>query len=711
MPTPPIKRSERRRCVKACDRCKRRKERCDGVRPCGRCRARGFGHDCSFAQGPPATISPVATSDRTSSSNRRNEHESDPGRSFHNPLSPGSLSIDLLDHLRPPGESSLPLSDLHSFKVAPVPQQSRLIHDCHGKLVFIGNAANLSFLHDIRHLIRDSIDRCPTADELPPGDDPLRHVRAETTPRSPSASDWVHDMIHKPPKRPDLVETKFLVWWYLRATDCVVHLFDRPKLLRELSHWLQIDQDGQQEDPGISAIFFLVLAIGAQACPENKDTIAEKYFNYGRFLTLSRIMEEPAVSAIQANILIATYLLGASRPDAASMYLGAAVRAAYALGIHRIDINRYFDSSEYILRERLWKTLRVLDLFLSASLGRSPSTHETRDTGAEADYSASADLCTIFEVILTQVYSQPKVSTDALDRISQYHRQWVARYSRGLAIDAIQPGEVTTIGEGKTAPNIGFHHLIEAYYWTTMLITRPSLIEYISRHMSKTRVYTGSNDATSPSSVQALAYACVHSAVRTADLLCGLVSAEGVPKRLPFVVNCSFVAAMVLGLAHFGDLDRTFPLRDHLVTSRTVLLRFSHHDAVAKSNLAIVDDLQVACDLYLEKRERRKMERQSLLFSGLFGTVGDIRQGLSSVGSNFLDSVGPEAQRWIELGNELSDMIPGLGGLSDHIMPISPRLLMFDSLEDLPSIPDMDTGTLSIGEWLAGDSVVSNTES
>jgi hypothetical protein len=334
------------------------------------------------------------------------------------------------------------------------------------------------------------------------------------------------------------------------------------------------------------------------------------------------------------------------------------------------------------------------------------------------------------------------VSTDVLDRVSQYHRQWASRYSKGLAIDAILPGKVTSIGEGKTAPNIGFHHLIQAYYWTTMLITRPSLIESISRHMSKSSGRTGED--TDLSSVQALAHACVHSAVRTVDLLRGLISAEGVPKRLPFVVNCSFVAALVLGLAQFGDLDRVFSLRDNLVVARTVLLLFSRHDAVAKRNLAIVDDLQMACDLYLEKRERRRMERQSLLFSGLFGTVGggyksrmplhgrpiveglqqigwppalgpgpvtDIQQFSNSDSSNILSTVGPEAQAWIDLGNELSGMVPEFGEFSDLIVPISPRLLMLDSLNDLSSFPAMATGTISVGGGLTDDSIASNTES
>ncbi|KAM5361408.1 hypothetical protein ACJZ2D_013098 [Fusarium nematophilum] len=744
MPTPKLKASERRRCTKACDRCKRRKEGCDGLRPCRRCTARGVGRDCTFAQSPPPPISPVTASGQEFSSDSHNPHEHDPGNPLPCPASPGPLSIETLHHARRPRKCSPFSRVFRSSRAAPVPQLSRLTQDSHGTFMFIGNAANLSFHKVIRNIVRDSLGRSPHADE-PTGDDTLRHLRVEATSPSRSTADWVMDMAYRPPRRPDSAEIEYLALWYLRATNCVGYLFDGPELRQKLSHWLQADLDGQQQDAGTSAVFFLVFAIGAQVCPENRDAIAEQYFNYGRFLTMSHIMEEPTISTVQANVLITTYLLGASRPDAASMYLGTAVRAAYALGIDQIDINRSVDSSEYILRERLWRALRILDLFLSTSLGRSPCTQETRDTGADTSYSASNDLCYIFEAILAQVYSKPAVSTDVLDRISQYHRQWAARYSKGLALDAILPGEVVAVGGGKTAPNFGFIHLIQAYYWTTMLITRPSLIESVSRHIYEATGHTGSNEvpASAPLSVQALAHACVHSAVRTVELLRGLMSAEGVPKRLPFVVNCSFVAALVLGLAQFGDLDRAFSLGENLDAARSLLLRFSRHDAVARRNVAIVQDLQAACDLYLNRRERRKMEREALLFSGMFGTVNgtyefqmplhgrtpveglrqaswqpalspasiaDKAQPSSSDSSNFSISIGPETQAWTGLGTELSDMVPGLGALSDLILPMSPSALMFDSFDNLPTFPATDARIFSFEEGSIDDSIEANTQ-
>jgi hypothetical protein len=391
-----------------------------------------------------------------------------------------------------------------------------------------------------------------------------------------------------------------------------------------LTSWYQVGSN-EPEEKDSAAVFFLVLAIGAQTCPENRDREAEQYFNYGRFLTSSIIMDDISISAVQSNILITMYLLGASRRNAAFMYLGSAVRAAYALGIQRHDINKHFKQSEYLLRERLWKVLRVLDLFMSASLGRPPSTHETRNTGIDGNYSASNDLCAIFEDILTNIYSSQKVLNSHLERISEHHRQWANRFPLGLATDSIKPSKFIDEADGKETPNIGLCHLKEAYYWTIMLLARPSLTKSTSKHMSKTSQDMSQCEpptaATEPD--QVLAFSCVDSAVRTVDLLKVMGDNREIPKRLPFVVNSLFVAALVLGTAYFNNLDHIFPLEKSMMGVRFLMARFSTHDPVAKGALQTIDNLQTACNIYVDERARRKMERQSLLVRNLFGTVHD----------------------------------------------------------------------------------------
>lgn len=608
----------------------------------------------------------------------------------------------------------------YSSQTTPVPQVVRLVQDERGTSMFIGDAANLSFLQTIRRLA----SRWSWASVF--SDDPERHLMVEETPVE--QPNWIVEIVKQPPRGPSPTEAQYFLKWYTLSTACVVNLFDENQLYDSLTTWLENTQGGVEQDP-MSAIYFLVLAIGAQTAPDDLDELAERLFNYGRFLTMSGPMEDISIVTAQANILITAYLLGASRRNAAFVHLGSAVRTAHVLGLHRSDVNAFFGQAEYAARERVWKVLRVLDLFLSISLGRPPSTSETRNTKADANYSATNDLCAIFEAIVTQVYSKRIVSPGPVEYISQHHRQWTTKLDKGLAADDIKPGEFVNTAHGKKVPNIGLYHVKEAYYWTIMLVARPFLVDSIAKSMS--RVNTHQEDRATSSSYpgQVLVHACVDSAIRTVDLLSGLTMTEEIPKRLPFVVNSLFIAGLVLGLAQFGDLDQMFPLEKGLSGVHKILALFSRYDAVAKRNLEIVENLQEVCHAYLGHRARQKMARHSLLIGGLFGTV-DINPGAQNMstggqtyhaghqipqspeyiatpktdgdrfnyaeGENQLAAYVPETQSIVTPEDEdLDAMMPGMAFMTDAMPPISPRVVMFDSCDGIHSLlPDVDASLL-----------------
>ncbi|KAF5654099.1 Mut3p-like transcriptional activator [Fusarium sp. NRRL 25303] len=690
MPSRKLKDSERQRCANACYNCKRRKERCDGRQPCGRCITRRVDAECSFTPSP--------------TRKRRVRKDRPPASDLDNPqasISPSvSSAIEVFDQT-PSQISSQTGHDSHKDHTDRT-QLSTLIQDGHGKFVFIGDAANLSFLQIIRRLVRDSVGPCAFTE------DALQHLMAEAKPSD--SSKWLVNIIDDTPVMPEEEGARYLVSWFFRSTSCVLNLFEEREISESMASWYQSYSD-EPEDKASVAVFFLIFAIGAQTCPENRDKEAEQYFNYGRFLTASIIMDDISISAVQSNILITMYLLGASRRNAAFMYLGSAVRAAYALGIQRHDINKHFKQSEYLLRERLWKVLRVLDLFMSASLGRPPSTHETRNTGTDENYSASNDLCAIFEDILTNIYSPQKVSNTHLERISEHHRQWANKFPLGLATDSIKPSKFIDQADGKETPNIGLCHLKEAYYWTIMLLARPSLTKSASKHM-----YKASQDmsqwepptaATEPD--QILAFSCVDSAVRTVDLLKVMGNNREIPKRLPFVVNSLFVAALVLGTAYFNDLDHIFPLEKSMVSVRSLMARFSTHDPVAKGALQTIDNLQTVCNIYVDERARRKMERQSLLVRNLFGTVHDGSRPQTPTPrdraktTSFSDFSRTEANldSW-SFGESIGDMDGGFMSMLPHealeafSLP-TPTTIAFDSFDvGFPLFSTVDVCSLEV---------------
>lgn len=620
MPTPRVKDNERRRCAQACLTCKRRKERCDGHQPCRRCSARGQSSQCSF------TFQPGTPWAQRRRQGKRRQQSAGSG-------SPVSLHANGTAATSPDAESGPPQPSATAAGAsassppnqpkhtsALLPRQSRLILDGRGKFMYIGDSANLSFLQVIRRIVQDSLGPCAFTS------DPSRHFIVEETPAD-SGPGWMWQMAQQPPPKPRVADAEYLLYWYRRATSAVLDLFDESELGRPLIQWLQAP-DASIGHSTTDPVFFLILAIGAQSCPDDKDALAEQYFNFGRLLSVAAVMEDPSISTVHSNVLITLYLLAAARRNAAFMYLGLAVRAAYALGIHRSDINSVFAPPEYAERERAWRVLRVLDMFMSSSQGRPPSTSETRDTTDELSYSALNDLCSIYEATLLEVYVKREVSTDTLERLSERHRMWSARFVDSKGLGSI-PGTEFVQVEDRRETNLALCFLKQSYYGSIMLLARPSLVEAVTGRVSQmqatientSREKAGGMNLSSPSTDEVMVNACVDSAVHTVELLQGLVKGSNVPKRLPFLINSLFISSLVLGFAYFGDLDDKFPLNRSLEDAQRLLSLFTEHDAVARRHLTITKKLCEACQAYVKERMRWRMEQQSLLVFDLFGTL------------------------------------------------------------------------------------------
>ncbi|KAF5657730.1 Mut3p-like transcriptional activator [Fusarium heterosporum] len=707
MPTRRVRDCERRRCAEACNSCKRRKQRCDGARPCARCIKRGLGHECgeSLPGGRRIVASSLPSPDPDRLSNIT--EQTTPA---------GSIIVDSRSGLTSAedvyvDDTSSSLQLLSDTQPERLPRMSRLVQDTRGEYMFIGDSATLSFLQNIRRIVRRSIGDCALVD------DPLRHGIVEASPETRRG--WILSSAQNPPLQQTDQDVDYLMKWYMQSVNCVLLLFDQKELNRHIRKWIE---DGQDPADPASSVYYLVFAIGAQTGPEDKDGLAESFFNYARYLTVETLIEEPGIITIQALVLIAMYLLAASRRNAAFMYLGMGVRAAYAIGLHRHDISSIFPANEGRTREQLWKGIRILDLFMSASLGRPPSTSELRDTTNPKNYSACNDLSMIFESILTDVYAKRMISPEILERISKHLRRWTAQCGEGLVIDGIEQEDLISDQNGGKQPSIGLIHLKLTGHWTVMLLSLPFLHKAVSQHVEDNEQSLQGTTKRASSSNQVLVHSCLESAVRTVDLLQLLFKTDTIPKRLPIVGNSAFVSGLVLGAAIFGDFDSSFPLEKSLHAARGVLERLSRYDAVSKRHLMILDHLQGACDVYMDNRARLRMERQGHLVNGLFGSIHTIgnsparktRQPDTSFRISSTEGIQTQPQTpraGLAPENEMTDGQHGfpldggeqsgidVEGSADAFLGISPNMLWFDSFDTTMSLfPIVDTQI--IGEEL-----------
>jgi hypothetical protein len=116
----------------------------------------------------------------------------------------------------------------------------------------------------------------------------------------------------------------------------LIHVFDAS----ELEELLGTDQDTEYSAPAPlsplkQASVDLVIAIGAQCeSLSSARTIGQAYFRKARTQAFVGFLEDPDLDMVRTFLLMAFFMLGECRRNAAFMYLGVAAKAALALGLH-----------------------------------------------------------------------------------------------------------------------------------------------------------------------------------------------------------------------------------------------------------------------------------------------------------------------------------------------------------------------------------------
>jgi hypothetical protein len=93
--------------------------------------------------------------------------------------------------------------------------------------------------------------------------------------------------------------------------------------------------DWSSSSPQKQAALGMVIAIGAQckSASSSRD-VGQGYFRQAQSQAFNGMLEDPDIDVVRSFLLMAFYLLGECRRNAAFMYLGIATRAAVALGLH-----------------------------------------------------------------------------------------------------------------------------------------------------------------------------------------------------------------------------------------------------------------------------------------------------------------------------------------------------------------------------------------
>ncbi|KAI0838143.1 hypothetical protein F5Y06DRAFT_303875 [Hypoxylon sp. FL0890] len=591
------------RVANACDICKQRKVKCDGNLPCSYCRSRQRSSTCHFS---PTTRRRV-----------RKPHLPSPESSGAQSSVPSSARPEVSPEVSAapvPSAGSSRASDdftqrsyVSAEEEADVPREARLLCDAGGKLIFVGDCAPLSLFQTVRQIVTSRVD--PNA---------FTPQTSRVSMLENTSSDLLVSTNGKEPHvDPSSIER--LVSIFLSVTSGLIDLFENGRLKHDVSEWATETEAAKDT---ASAVNYLILAIGSQSVDE---VSAAEYFQYAKTLALSCLGGDLGIETVQAFALVTLYMLRACQINGSFLFFGIAARAAYSIGLHRTEVNSRFGSEAHIRRDRLWKSLRVLDLFLSISMGRPPSMsdidctvpYRNLDGNGQEEFdllNASVQVLSITEEIVLQVYSRRKISLQLTEGISRQLRDWSSRWLSRLKrtlTESPREDEIEVVGACQ---------VMSCYYYAVMLVTRPFLMYEICKRLPESTTAAGAPSSGSDNSGRArLANACIDAAGLMAESVVDLVNRRHLDGRMPLIVSWLFASSLVLGVGLLGGFGRILEKYAHMSISG--LEYFARNDAHAMQYSLIAKSLLSSALKYLQRRDIDERLRITESSSQLFGLI------------------------------------------------------------------------------------------
>ncbi|KAL1846555.1 hypothetical protein Plec18170_009134 [Paecilomyces lecythidis] len=453
---------------------------------------------------------------------------------------------------------------------AEMQEASRMLNDGKGRMLYIGDSAPLSYLQTIRQLVGTVVGS--SAFTI----DPQRHKILEASVSTPPPHQHTCTL-------PDREAAFFLVDSFFANTKGIMHIFD------EYTFKQKVDRTYHNPlvaEPSWLCILNLVFANGLQLRSANSQRSAseaailqrlnsDKVDRSEMFFMAAKHFRDPVsgfedgdFASIQALLLMTLYMLTAAKRNTAWAYFGMAVRLAYALGLHRVETQLIFNESERVSRMMLWKSLYVMDRFISSCLGRPTAIHDDDCSDAlfssniaispphgEQSFvsdtlSASVRSAKILGVILNRVYRKRKISLKIARGIAVDIHNWTQSLPEFLQWNPVPtPHDDPTIALAQL-------HIWLMYFQNIVLLTRPFLLLHVKKILDEqiSRSQTSQPNANSPAEskvaenpeLKKYSAACVRSAIHMIRAIQAIRVKGCLPRRNPFIIHWLFTAGLIV---------------------------------------------------------------------------------------------------------------------------------------------------------------------
>ncbi|EWZ99037.1 hypothetical protein NW765_008978 [Fusarium oxysporum] len=533
---------KRRRVAQACNACRQRKQRCDGLRPCKYCRKRRV--DCEYR----SRTDSVSSSESPCSSSRQSAYRerSNPPELSGVPdtIHDAPIQENLTRSVTPDFDFRFRLVSVPRCEEIQIPAHTCMLLDCQNRLSFVGRSTAHSFMHHIRNTIEKHDGPSEfTADSNWSG----LPERLPVTPRMQS---------FLPPST-----TTSLIEFYFNHVRSFIDIVNPEAVSLTLYRFQNNPNEVQGPD---RCIFYLVLAVALALDPGDSAHSPSPEFKHQLFAIAeglahpTRTFEksqyhDDVLWPLQALALMSFFMLSVSMRNTAYEYCGRAVRVAYALGIHRgheSEINQFPANEELrVLRRNVWRSLFVLDRFLGASLGRPfaisdneysessfrpPNRPSSPNKASKRDMlDPPIDACKMIGHIVNNIYSCDKVAIEVPNQMLGYLE----------AHPSFQNDEFFTTSN--LMPTVSQIHMHLLGFYTSILLCRPFfLLSFMG---------TNASDGIE-TQINRLSERCISQSLQAVEMVKRGFHANLLCHSDPLALYVLFEAALVLLSSTYADI-------------------------------------------------------------------------------------------------------------------------------------------------------------
>lgn len=530
----------RKKVAQACDMCRRRKQKCNGLVPCAVCELKGA--TCAYTGVDRRVLKPT----RRELEMRRLSSSLAQSAGPANPFGATELAARIPASLQPLLGFPLSVPGGDDAAVALGGDQNwRLLFDDGGNLRFLGESCGISYLLQCRKLFGRLLGAQRFSDD---------QQRLRYTDKPGIALDGSTISL------PSREYADYLVRTFLSNLNNVLYINE------EAEWWKLVESVYSRKDPRELIILHLVMAIGSMFA---KAEVMNKLFPFARTVfvehevyfqaamtLLKSTLEDGNLWLVEANLILFFYYHFSGYKHLAWVVLGSAIRHAHGLGLNRKYVNESFkDTAVVFHRRRLFRSLFIMDTISSVHLGRSMAIREqdwddmkTLDT-IDDFQNRLVQVCRLNSAVLSTIYFNKSVTIHSALELAVRMKLYSLRHP----LKNVLPNNHTAVTNYKfLLPHVIYLHgiiLLSRPFFHFVVLKKLGLVSYDpeSERMAHLKSF-------------------YHSCIKASLLIIKTVEYCYYQNIHPFkplsLVSCTFHAGLVLGLLllirHRGTDDEMF---------------------------------------------------------------------------------------------------------------------------------------------------------